>query len=486
MNRYHLNASIRITLSLIITMIGKFGYTIEAAEKNIQRQVISKARAGNPFNQMQQLATTAPIVTVAQDTNASAINMPLLNVGQATQNITAQQSNTMPLATISNVANQINSTPILPAGEIQRTPEVSVQTITDPALNTSSGNTTGNTATTQLGLIQTLPLGTTQTTQTGVPEITVVAAPIVETPTPTVSNTFNQANQNNSVQTQAVNTDQTASILPTQINQNSQPIDASSYNSSDQLNALQRQQLNIKQESQIPIVSTAPLASTPIINTEQSIPTQEIAIQQPTFNNTTLAVASTNNIPVILPDPTPKIRSRVKKSRPQTINAAIESTTPGIGLAKQGGKKTPQADLSSRIKQLYASIQNSQNQTFDGETYAQFGATLVSTFNEAVEIQSYIIQLLNAAASTPLLNADQQNYVRQNMIPSLDQIDESTKPISDSSKSAVGGGIIQNAQARGKKQTTKKKSKKRLILTQQEQSTSYLLRQQLITHHNTV
>lgn len=90
-------------------------------------------------------------------------------------------------------------------------------------------------------------------------------------------------------------------------------------------------------------------------------------------------------------------------------------------------------DLNSRIKELYSAMQGAQNQVYDAATYAKFGSALVGVFKEAIETQSYMIQLLNAASSTPLLNADQRKYVVQTMIPNLDLIDESTKPLAPAS-----------------------------------------------------
>lgn len=128
-------------------------------------------------------------------------------------------------------------------------------------------------------------------------------------------------------------------------------------------------------------------------------------------------------------------------------------------------------DLNTKIKQLYSTMQSAQNKTYDAATYANFGASLVSVFNEAVETQSYMIQLLNAASATPLLNAEQQNYVRNAMIPNLDQIDESTKPLPagktgkvpsraevQAAGHAVGAGDVVTTTPGGKKK--RKKGKK--------------------------
>lgn len=102
----------------------------------------------------------------------------------------------------------------------------------------------------------------------------------------------------------------------------------------------------------------------------------------------------------------------------------------------------PHLDLNDRIKQLYNTMEaaqrgsNVQGQLYDADTYASFGASLVNIFNEAVTTESYMVQLLNVATTTPLLNADQRAYVQQVMIPNLDQIDEHTKPIKEDKKNS--------------------------------------------------
>ncbi len=330
MNRYNLNTSTRIVLSLIITSIAT-GYTVEASQADIQQRLISNAPADNPFNnQQQQPQPVDPIITVTPDANTSAINIPILNIGQPAQNLSAQANNTATAETTSNRANQINSLPSLPVGGVQVAPQVSIPTITAPVVN-------------------------------------------------------------------------------------------------------------------------AP-------------PIQQIAAQQPIFNNAAPVAVAVPIIPIISADPTPEISSSASGSLQTllapTINTAVESTTPAIPAVQAAVEKNTPADLSSRIKQLYSSMQNAQNQAFDETTYANFGASLVNTFNEAVEIQSYMIQLLNAAESTPLLNAAQKNYIRQTMLPNLDQIDESTKPLTHVGKSAPAGGAKHSTPASSKKKAKKKKGKK--------------------------
>ena len=270
-------------------------------------------------------------------------------------------------------------------------------------------------------------------------------------------------NQINPVSTQQLNTVQSAPITPAQVSVVSAPIPVAGNNSANQVNTVQAQALNIPQANQIPTVTASPLVSAPVINTEQSIPVQQVAAQQQPFNNAAPVVIAAPIIPIISADRTPQISSSPSGSLQTllapTINAAVESATPAIPGVKASTEQNTQADLSSRIKQLYSSMQKAQNQTFDEATYANFGASLVNTFNEAVEIQSYMIQLLNAAESTPLLNNDQQNYVRQTMLPNLDQIDESTKPLTHVGKSAPAGGTTQRTPASSKKKAKNKKGK---------------------------
>ena len=85
-----------------------------------------------------------------------------------------------------------------------------------------------------------------------------------------------------------------------------------------------------------------------------------------------------------------------------------------------------QNSLEDSIKGLYLQMQQANGKTFDAATQGSFGASLVEAFNNVVEIQSYMSQLLKAAEETPLLNEAQQRYVRDVMIPNLDQVSEAT------------------------------------------------------------
>lgn len=85
-----------------------------------------------------------------------------------------------------------------------------------------------------------------------------------------------------------------------------------------------------------------------------------------------------------------------------------------------------QSDLEGSIKALYTQIQAATGNTYDAAAQGAFGASLVETFNNVVEIQSYMSQLLTSAEDTPLLNEAQQKYVREVMIPNLDQVSSAT------------------------------------------------------------
>lgn len=138
------------------------------------------------------------------------------------------------------------------------------------------------------------------------------------------------------------------------------------------------------------------------------------------------AGAATNSVAQPSPNPIVTVEPLVVAAPVQQVSASGPVAPEVVSSAMPMPVMT---DLNSRIKELYSAMQGAQNKMYDAATYAKFGSALVSVFNEAVETQSYMIQLLNAASGTPLLNAEQQNYVRQTMIPNLDQIDETTKPL---------------------------------------------------------
>lgn len=230
-----------------------------------------------------------------------------------------------------------------------------------------------------------------------------------------------------------------------------------------QVSVLGAQANNI--QHQIVIPATTPQAIPVEINTEEQSSSALMPIASASATTVTAPSIPTNNeantvIPQILPVATqqiattaapvisPNIASATQNAMTIPTNQNIQQATtqfsiptvsvPSTATPTQVTQaNTNQSSLNDRIKHLYSMMDDAQGKVFDAQTYANFGASLVETFNEAVETQSYMIQLLTAASSTPLLNPDQHNYVRQVMIPNLDQIDEDTKPIPADRKSVV-------------------------------------------------
>lgn len=117
--------------------------------------------------------------------------------------------------------------------------------------------------------------------------------------------------------------------------------------------------------------------------------------------------------------------------------------------------------LEDAIKAHYQQIQDAQGKTFDANTQGAFGASLVEVFNNVLEIQSYMSQLLTAAETSPLLNAAQQKYVRDVMMPGLDQVSEAAPVKSlDSQASKDKKTKKEKKKTSGKKGKKKKKAKK--------------------------
>ncbi|MFH1831504.1 MAG: tectonin domain-containing protein [bacterium] len=74
-------------------------------------------------------------------------------------------------------------------------------------------------------------------------------------------------------------------------------------------------------------------------------------------------------------------------------------------------------NIVTKIKSLYTLMQQAAGQQFDAQTQSTFAEALVNAFNDARTSDSYMQQTLQAAAKSSLLNADQQKYVTQTMIP---------------------------------------------------------------------
>ena len=211
----------------------------------------------------------------------------------------------------------------------------------------------------------------------------------------------------------------------------------------------------------IPATQTTPTA-TPVVVSPVVNATQQITVPVTVPDASTTQVTVPTAIPVTAPTSIPTVI-------PPTQQVAV--STPTTTTQVQGMASGEIISLNDRIAQLYAQMQNAQGKTFDARTNATFGASLVDVFNESVETQSFTIQLLRAAATTPLLNADQRNYVLQTMIPNLDQIDDTTKSITPTATAlapeiaAIPPGHFKAVKT--KKAATKKSKKDKTSATQQ-------------------
>lgn len=117
-----------------------------------------------------------------------------------------------------------------------------------------------------------------------------------------------------------------------------------------------------------------------------------------------------------------------------------------------------QMDIEPTIKMLYSQIQASQGKNFDSAAQANFGAALVDAYNTVLDVQSYMNQLLAAAAQTPLLNAAQQQYVQKIMIPNLSQVSSlvQTKSLDEVVKASGPSTAPATPTTTGKKKRKKK------------------------------
>lgn len=100
----------------------------------------------------------------------------------------------------------------------------------------------------------------------------------------------------------------------------------------------------------------------------------------------------------------------------QAAPAQQATATTSTGTIDQIRKEQ---DIITKIQNLYTMMQQNAGKQMDQNTQSAFATALVEAFNEARTTQSFILQVLNAATQTPLLNADQQKYVRETMIPEL-------------------------------------------------------------------
>lgn len=345
-------------IALLVNLFTNIDMSASNAQIDIQRQLISRARA-------QDSITTSPIISVPAPTGITpTVTTPTVSAAA----IASQQGVVTPNIATPNVetvtpaaANQallstplIAATPTSPtitsASQIQQVPATAPQ-ITTPISSTQA------------------PTVTPQVNSTSVPAVTVPTVQVTSTPV--------------AQQPQAVTT--TSSIAMPTAPASTTPI-------------------NFPIAKNEGVVPALPLAVAPSVNNIQQPPTLYFQ-----------------------PEPT-----QVTSSVP------VENTArSAASQASQGTATTDQMnslDLSERIKMHYAAMEDAQGKTYNAETYAAFGASLVNLFNEAVTIESYMVQLLNKALSTPLLNPDQQAYVRDVMIPNFDQIDEKTKPIKKGKK----------------------------------------------------
>lgn len=176
-------------------------------------------------------------------------------------------------------------------------------------------------------------------------------------------------------------------------------------------------------------VAPAPVATQPaVVQAVQpfAIPAQPVAVAGAPL--TTAAVAMpVSTIPAA---PVAPAATATVLSVPSSIPTApvAQATYAQVPVATQAAQPSFAAatvnNLEENIKALYSQMQDAQGRTFDAQTQGAFGAKLVETFNDVVEIQSYMNQLLAVAQETPLLNDAQHQYVRDAMIPNLDQVSD--------------------------------------------------------------
>ncbi len=159
--------------------------------------------------------------------------------------------------------------------------------------------------------------------------------------------------------------------------------------------------------------------------------TASVATQQPSFGNFAAAAAPAAN----------------------TIATSIDMPTLGATQASQ-------SDIEGIIKALYSQMQTAQGNSYDATTQGAFGASLVEAFNQIVELQSYMSQLLITAEGTPLLNEAQHQYVRDVMMPNLDQV-SGTTPTKTLDHAVAADTAKAGKRAKGASSATKKKKGKK-------------------------
>jgi hypothetical protein len=177
--------------------------------------------------------------------------------------------------------------------------------------------------------------------------------------------------------------------------------------------------------AQQPVITTLAPAST-LVNTPPLTP----AFQPASTAVTQLAapVAASGITEQVVQNATNYVAAEqpVASNFAATAIPTANKVTTNINMPTANFTQTTQSDIESIIKTLYAQMQTAQGNTYDAQTQGAFGTSLVEAFNQIVELQSYMSQLLIAAEDTPLLNEAQQQYVRDVMMPNLDQVSSTT------------------------------------------------------------
>ena len=79
-----------------------------------------------------------------------------------------------------------------------------------------------------------------------------------------------------------------------------------------------------------------------------------------------------------------------------------------------------QEDITKKIEGLYSVLQQADGNNFSPGIQKAYATSLVESFNGVRTTQSYMLQLLQGAIESPLLNETQRNYVANTMIPGLE------------------------------------------------------------------
>lgn len=187
-------------------------------------------------------------------------------------------------------------------------------------------------------------------------------------------------------------------------------------NAAIQKPVLTAEQSNYVKSTLMP-VATQSLAANP---TTPVVPAPVVQQVMPVANP---AVQGAGQQVAVIPTSTPGMMMQQNLSGVMPVTAQAQVTIP---VQQVASAPAASQDLEETIKNLYRQMQAAQGQTFDSATQGSFGAALVEAFNGVVELQSYMSQLLTAAQDTSLLNDAQHAYVRDTMIPNLDQVSGTT------------------------------------------------------------